>query len=51
MVESAMTIIILMGMALVTGLILHILPESWKEWLIVKLHLDNYEPYDEIDED
>jgi hypothetical protein len=50
-VEAYVTLVMLMGMAVITGLMLHMLPESWKEWLIVKLQLDKYEPYDEIDED
>ena len=51
MVEAYVTLIILMGFAAITGLMLHALPETWREWIWVKLHLDNYEPYDDIDED
>lgn len=51
MVEASTTILILIAFSAITGLMLHVLPEHWKEWVWVKLHLDNYEPYDDIDED
>lgn len=51
MVEAYITGVILFGAACVVGLLLHITPERWLNVLWQKLHLDNDEPYSDIDED
>jgi hypothetical protein len=51
MVEAYVTLLILLVSAAIIIPMLHAIPENWREWIWVKLHLDNYEPYDEIDED
>lgn len=50
MVDAIITMMILMGLSSIILLILQIIPKRIMDKVWVKLHMDNNEPYDDIDE-
>ena len=50
MVEAIITMMILIGLSSIILLILQLIPKKIMDKVWVKLHMDNREPYDDIDE-
>jgi L-cystine uptake protein TcyP (sodium:dicarboxylate symporter family) len=50
-VDAYITLVILFGLSSIILLILQLIPKKIMDKVWVKLHLDNDEPYDDIQED
>jgi hypothetical protein len=50
MIEAIITMMILIGLSSIILLILQLIPKKIMDKVWVKLHMDNREPYDDIDE-
>jgi L-cystine uptake protein TcyP (sodium:dicarboxylate symporter family) len=49
-VDAYITLVILFGLSSIILLILQLIPKKIMDKVWVKLHMDNNEPYDDIDE-